>query len=45
MIESPGINPLTYGHISFDKRGKNMQWRKKTASSISGAGNTGQQFL
>ena len=27
-VESPKINPHTYGHIVFDKRGKNIQKRK-----------------
>ena len=27
-IQSPEINPCTYGNLTFDKGGKSIQWRK-----------------
>ena len=27
-FKSPEINPFTYEHLTFDKRGKNIQWDK-----------------
>ena len=29
-IESPEINPHTYGHVTFDKGGKNTQWNRQS---------------
>ena len=43
-IERPEINPHTYGQLTVNKRGKNIQWGK-TVSSASGAGKVGQPHV
>ena len=33
-VESPEINPCPHGHLIFDKRGKNTQWRKENPLTL-----------
>ena len=44
-IESPEINPHTYGHLIFNKKEARIYNRKKTNSLTSGVGKIGQPIV
>ena len=44
-LESPEINPCTYGYLFFLPKEARIYNGAKTASSINGAGKTGQIYI